>query len=282
MRYTGVLGALLVLMAPVTVAAEPVGKDGVTVEKWAAGLSAPQGIATDGRGRVYVAENGTGKVFSFTRDGKGKALLAEGLMAPAFALFHDEFLYVAERNGNSIARIAPEGRLTRLTGDVVDPLGLAPDPKRRDSFLVVSHRQSVVRRFAPDRATRDYALQPGAVVSVPAGTQYGWRDLAVAEDGTVYVTDELKSVVLRRKLGGAIEPWVTGLSSPSGLAVTARGEVYLTEEGNGRLSRITPDGKAVVLAEGMGKAREALLLDDRTILVTDRAGGDIWKVTLPR
>jgi hypothetical protein len=56
----------------------------------------------------------------------------------------------------------------------------------------------------------------------------------------------------------------------------------VTEEGGGRLSRIEPDGKVVVLAEGLGMARDALFLDERTVLVSDRSGGAVWEVTLPR
>jgi glucose/arabinose dehydrogenase len=80
-----------------------------------------------------------------------------------------------------------------------------------------------------------------------------------------------------------LEPWASGLSSPSGLAEGPRGALYVTEEGSGgRVSRLDKDGKATVLATGLGKAREVILLDPFTLLVSDRAGGAIYQIALPR
>lgn len=272
--------ALTLALMAATAQAGPSGKGGATVEKWAEGLAGPQGLAVDRSGQVLVVENGSGRVTRFARDGKKVGVVAEGLKAPSWALFLNGALYVAERKGNSVARIADKGAVTRLNGEVIDPLGLAGHPNRRGGLLALSHRQSVVRQFAPG-AGGELVLQSEPFVSPVSGAQYGWRDVAVAADGTVYVTDELKNVVLRRSPGGALTEWATGLSSPSGLALTARGDVYVTEEGNGRLSRLTPEGKAEIVAEGLGSAREAIFLDSRTLLVSDRAGGAVWKVTLP-
>ena len=281
-RTFSMAAALAVMSLAVTVAhAEPAGKGGATVERWAGGLQAPQGIGRDVEGRVYVAENGSGRVLRFSRDGKQSEVYAEGLKAPSFALLSGATLYVAERTGNSVARIPAQGTVERLSGEVIDPLGLAFDPKKPADLFVVSHRQSLVRRFAAGDGG-GLTLHADTVLSPRAGARYGWRDLAVAADGTLYVTDEISRAILRRKPGGELEPWVTELSSPSGLLLTSGGGLYVTEEGNGRVSHVAADGKVTVLAEGLGQARAAVLLDERTLLVTDRKGGDVWKVTLPR
>ncbi|HVK04450.1 MAG TPA: hypothetical protein VM490_13315, partial [Armatimonadaceae bacterium] len=169
-------------------------------------------------------------------------------------------------------------KVTRLKREVVDPLGLAPTAD--GSLLALSHRESVVHRFPAGGGPR--TEKPFA--SPTGGAKYGWRDLAVGKDGAAYVTDELSNAVLVRKPGAdaAFVPFATGLSSPSGLVFGPDGALYVTEEGTGRLSRLSADGKTVtVLAEGMGRARDASFLDARTLLVTDREGGAVWKVTLP-
>jgi glucose/arabinose dehydrogenase len=260
---------------------EPVGKEGSRVSRWAAGLAGPQGLATDGRGRVFVVENGAGRVTRFERDGTGATPLAKGLQAPAWALWMDGTLYVSERRGNSVARVDSSGAVTRLKGEIVDPLGLAPDPDRSGAFLALSHRQSRVFRFAPDPTTGELRCETEPVVTPAGGAKYGWRDLLLESDGTLYVTDEVGRAVLRRRPGMAMEEWVSGLASPSGLLRGPDGQLYLTEEGNGRLARVAPDGRLTVLAEGLGTARDALFLDARTLLVSDRSGGTIWRVTLP-
>ena len=251
------------------------------VSLWTSGLSAPQGLASDGRGGVLVVENGAGRVTRFDRDGKNRSVVAEGLRAPAFALRVGAVLYVAEREGNSVAAVPLAGRrsLTRLSGQIEDPLGLAVSRSGPGSLLVVSHRQSTIRRFMANRGV--FTLETEPFLLPASGAKYGWRDLAVAPDGALYVTDEVSGAILRRKPGGALENWATGLDSPSGLAFGPGGSIYVTEEGRGRVSRVATNGTVTPLAEGLGKARAVLVLSPNALLVSDRAGGNLWKVTLP-
>ena len=280
MKRSGWLLLTLLLMAA-RLPAAPEGKNGALVERWAEGLSAPQGLALDAQGSVYVVENGAGRVRRFARDGKESGTFAEGLKAPSWALFVGSVLYVAEREGNSIAEITEAKTVSRLAGEVVDPLGLSLLPGKPDRFLVVSHRQSLILPFVRD-AVGLWSLQSTPVAAPSGGTKYGWRDIAVAADGTLYVTDEISGAILSQSPGGGLRTWKEGLKSPSGLAFSPSGALLVTEEANGRLSRFDEAGKAMVLAEGLGKAREALFLDERTVLVSDREGGIVWKVTLPQ
>lgn len=273
------LAAVATISVTAVAAADAVGHQGASVRQWAQNLAGPQGLATDGRGGVYVVENTANRVTRFSRDGAQSVVYVKALKSPSWALYREGVLYVAEREGNSIARVSGEGTLTRLAGEVVDPLGLAVDPKRPGSLLAVSHRQSLIHRFALQE-TGQWALLAEPEVRHPAGVNYGWRDLAVDAGGVLYLTDEATGAILRRLPGGELQPWVTGLSAPSGLALGPDGGIYVTEEGNGRLSYVSRHGKIVMVAEGLGKAREVLPLDDRTLLVSDRAGGVVWQVQL--
>jgi glucose/arabinose dehydrogenase len=270
---------LLALGLPAVLQAQGAGREGVVVTKWAEGLGGPQGLARASNGEILVAEHDTGKVSRFDTAGKKLGVLSEGLLSPSWALFHEGALYVSERKGNSVARIA-DGKLSRLPGEVVDPLGIIRDPKNPRALLVLSHRESVVRRFLPESAAGSFKLDAEPVVTPKGGTKYGWRDLAFGKDGTLYVTDEVSRAILRRKPGGELTEWSTNLASPSGLAFDNQGRLYVTEEGNGRVSRVADDGSVTVLAEGMGAARAILFLDNRTMLISDRRGGAVWKVTL--
>jgi glucose/arabinose dehydrogenase len=259
-------------------AAAAAGRNGASVTRWAEGLAAPQGIAVGRTGDVFVVENGSGRVLRFSRDGKRRGVSADGLRAPAFALLLGGTLYVSERDGNSVAVISGRGVVSRLPGEVTDPLGLAPHD---GGLLVVSHRKSIVERWGRNKGGLARVDAP-PFLTPPSGAKYGWRDIAAGKDGAVYVTDEVSGSVLRRAPAGELTEWAKGLSSPSGLAFSPGGALYVTEEGNGRISRLAPDGTVSVVAEGLGKARDAAFLDARTLLVTDRAGGNLWKVTLPR
>jgi hypothetical protein len=260
---------------------EPKAQNGATVSLWAADLAGPEGLARAESGEILVVENGSGRVLRFSASGERLGVLTEGLEAPSWALYRSGALYVSERKGHAVSRIGAGGQRQRLEGEVLDPLGLAIDPRDPAALLVVSHRQSLVRRFAPAAGKPVPALMPEAFAAPPTGARYGWRDLAITADGTLYLTDELSGTLLRRVPGGDLDVWLRSLSSPSGLLLTPSGALYLTEEGTGRVSRVTPEGERLVLAEGLGKARALHLLDERTLLVTDRAGGTIWKIGLP-
>ena len=292
-HFASLVAALAaVAVVPARAETEPTGKNGAKVEKWAEKLEAPQGLARDHKGNVFVVESGAGRVLRFERSGKKFDVYVEGLKAPAFALYaRDDVLYVGQRNANLVATVRGKDGALGTSVEVADPLGLAPDPQNPQAILVVSHRTSEIKRFF----VKDVEFsgkkvrylfpseEPQAQVfaAAKAGGKYGWRDLVLARGGTLYVTDEVAGAVLRRVPGGSLEEWAKGLSSPSGLALSPSGELFVTEEGTGRLSRVAPDGRAVVVAEGLGQARDALFLDRRRVLVTDRAGGNVWLVTLP-
>lgn len=267
--------------------AAPVGRNGAQVTKWADNLAGPQGLVFDARSNsVFVVENGAGRITRFDRAGGKRHVFATGLSGPAFALRYFDVLMVGERTGNTVAVVDAKGQVSRLSGEVKDPLGIASyKGLPGGGALVLSHRSSLVLHFRGSAAAAPRVSGPPQVFATPeAGTQYGWRDLAAAPDGTLYVTDELKNVVLRRRVGATVfETWAAGLSSPSGLAFSPNGrDLYVTEEGSGRVSRLTAEGRrAEVIAEGMGKARDVVFLDSRTLLVSDRAGTIVWKVTLP-
>ncbi|MBW4698920.1 MAG: hypothetical protein KME03_13670 [Aphanocapsa lilacina HA4352-LM1] len=259
--------------------AVPVSGAEAVVSLWVGGLSKPQGLATNGT-FVCVVEQGTGRVLRYTLDGKNPTLFAQGLRRPSWALEMDGALYVAERDGNSLARVQA-GQLSRLDGKITDPLGVVKDPARKGSLLVVSHRTGEVSRYAPDGKGNLKKEEPPVSMN-PREATYGWRDIAVAPDGTTYVTDETDKGVYRWAPGEKPTLWAKGFSDPSGLALSPRGEVYVTDLGRGQLVRLDKQGKPTVVADKLGKPREALFIDESTLLVSDEAGGNVYQVRVSR
>ena len=88
---------------------------------------------------------------------------------------------------------------------------------------------------------------------------------------------------LPAQYGRSLKPFgvASGLDDPTGVALSMWGEIYVAEEGAGRVSRVEADGSLSVVAEGLGQPRGLLFIDPRTLLVADRKGGQIWRVTLP-
>lgn len=268
--------ALLVLsLAPVAAQlprAEPIG----TVAVFADGLESPQGLALTPAGEVLVVEHNAGRVSRYSAAGERLGVLAEGLNTPAFAYLADDgALYVGERKGNRVLRL--RDGVVEVVCELADPLGLIAAPDG-ELMWVVSHPESAV--FAVPLA----GGAPEVVDAAPDGPRYGARDLALAPDGTLYLTDEARRVVYCRPPGGEWQRWLAEVPSPSGLAIGADGLVYLTAEGDGSLWRLDPAadrGAPVLLASGLGTAREVLIVGEGEFLVSDRAGGVVYRVTVP-
>lgn len=276
MRVVHAAAAAALLLAVAAVA--QTGKAGARIEKWAEGLKGPQGLALSPQGEVLVAENGSGRILRFATDGRLLGTAAEGLKGPSWLLDTPHGLLAAERQGNSVALLPRSGEVRRLKDEVIDPLGMRLDPASKDHLLVLSHRTSRILRVPLDSSGGPAT----AVFAAAEGAKYGARDFLLRPDRSLLITDEISNAIIRYRPGGTPELWVKGLSSPSGLFLSPGGDLYLTEEGTGRVSRVAADGSVHPVAEGLGAARTGLFLDARTLLVSDRRGGVVWKITLAR
>lgn len=141
--------------------------------------------------------------------------------AGSMARFSDPFavavdgkgaLYVADAGGtNRIRRIGPDGRTTTLPGTFDTPSGLAVD--RAGTIYVADTGANLVRRIGSD----------GAVTTIAGDGTAGFRD------------------------GPAGQAQFNG---PVGVAVDARGNVYVADTYNDRIRLVTPDGQVRTLAGG--------------------------------
>lgn len=191
----------------------------------------PFGVAVDRLGNLFVSDAGLNDRIrrispagSVTTVAGERAGFADGSRTAArfrtpsgLALDLDGRIYVADTGNHAIRRITPEGVVTTLAGN--------GSPGYRDG--------------------------PGGVAQFngPVG-------VAVDEAGTVYVADTYNDRIRTiapdgqvRTLAGGGEPgFVDGsgrearFDTPTGIAVTVRGDVFVADTGNDAIRRITPDG----------------------------------------
>ena len=98
-------------------------------------------------------------------------------------------------------------------------------------------------------------------------TQGELLGVAVASDGTAYVSDVGRGEILRVDPTGSASVIVTGLRRPSGLALGGA-DLLIAEESAGRVLRVTPAGAQSVVAKGLRTPRWLAVGDDGTLYIT--------------
>lgn len=263
----------------------------------AAQFNRPIGIAVDGAGNVYVADQESHTVRKITPAGEvttlagsaGNAGSADGTGAAArfdhpagVAVDGAGNLYVGDEFNGAIRKITPAGVVTTLavtdgTGGSADgggaavrslsPEGLAVDAA--GDIFVADALNSIIRK-----------VTAAGVVTTLAGT----ASLAGGMDGTgsaarfftpsgvvadrscnVFVTDagavrKITSAGLVTTLAGVAGRFgsadgtgsAAGFESPNGIAIDGTGDLYVADEGNHTIRKITPAGVVTTLAGTAG------------------------------
>ncbi|WP_167855331.1 SMP-30/gluconolactonase/LRE family protein [Hymenobacter wooponensis] len=206
-------------------------------------FQAPEAVAVDAGGTVYVAEGGGMAVRKIAPDGEVSTLYGgqERPSAPARSVYLHHptgvavapsgIVYVSEAGSNVIYQISPQGSISLLAGRPGSD-GDAVDGKAAEArFSHPSH-------------------------------------LAVGPGGTLYVLDEYNALVrtispqgqvstLVGKLPTYMGPRDPLLGTPTGLAVDAAGTVYVSDGPGHVIRRITPAGMVSVWAGQPGQAGHA-------------------------
>ncbi len=304
----------------------------------AARFSGPQAVACTPDGGAYIADTAGGTIRRLAPDGTVTTLAGDGTWGAvdgtgaaarfagpqALALGRDGNLYVADTENGRLRRVTPAGVVTTLANPAGAPLvfhrpqGLAADTL--GNLYVADTDDYTVRRVAADGTVTLLAGRPGL-----SGNQDGAASLAtlgspgalaVDAAGVVYVLDRGNQTLRKIARDGTVTTLAgsageSGLDDgigaaarfnfPSGLAVDARGVLFVADGGNHLLRRVTPDGRVLTIAgqkpayagqpvagatDGAGLAASfrspwGLALDAQgNLLVADLGNGVIRQVTL--
>jgi sugar lactone lactonase YvrE len=110
---------------------------------------------------------------------------------------------------------------------------------------------------------------------------------AVDRDGNIYSTDsgprgqKTAVSVYRISPTGEMQPFVSGVTNATGLALDGNGNLYVSSRLDGTVHRVSPEGAASVYAEGMGIATGIAFDTAGNLYVGDRSG-TIFKIAQDR
>ncbi len=196
----------------------------------------PIGVATDLAGNIYVVDNGNNRIRKITPAGVVTTFAGSGIAG------------FADGTGTAASFNNPWGIATDAAGNV----------------YVADQGNNRIRK-----------ITPGGVVTTLAGSTYGYADgtgtaakfsfpVGVATDasGNVYVADELShrirkitpSGVVTTLAGSGTAGFADGtgaaasFNNPYGVATDATGNVYVADDSNNRIRKITPSGVVTTLA----------------------------------
>jgi type IX secretion system substrate protein/NHL repeat-containing protein len=197
----------------------------------------PEGIALDAQGNLYIADKNNQKIRKVTPTGAVTTLAGSGGFGfldgvGSVAQFKNPTgidvdasgnVYVADRNNHMIRKITPAGVVTTLAGSgtqgFADGTGTAAQFNSPTGVAVDASGNVYV---ADNNNNRIRKITAAGVVSTLAGS------------GTNFFADGIGTAAM--------------FKNPYGLAVDGSGNVYVGDEFNNRIRKITPSGAVTTIA----------------------------------
>jgi sugar lactone lactonase YvrE len=247
----------------------------------AAQFSYTAGIAIDGSGNLYVADENNQRIRKITSAGAVTTLAgsstggsADGTGAAAqfnyptgVAVDGSGNVYVADKDNHRIRKITPNGVVTTFAGSgegSTDGTGTAASFKKpkdlvldaAGNLFVTDADNFLIRKITPAGVVTTFAgSTEGAVDGTGSAAKFSYAaGIAIDASGNLYLADEnnqkvrkITSTGIVTTLMGTTNGFVDGdaatarFSYPTGVAVDASGNIYVADKDNHRIRKITID-----------------------------------------
>ncbi len=181
---------------------------------------------------------------------KSFELIYEAHSAQEFARPHDitlsddqRYLYVADNNNDRIAVLDAESLVllgSFADGEVSEPHDVVFDTSGR--LLVADTGNSRV-------AIYEVSGVKGKLIGEYSGDFYRTEGLAVHPNGRIYVTGAASNNIVVKEKGKTVAK-AGGLSSPHDVAVAEDGTIWIADAGNDRLVQMDEDFKVLTVIKG--------------------------------
>ena len=283
---------------------------------YAARFNYPYGVAVDSAGNVYVADCGNytirkvsaagvvttlaGSAGSWgSADGTGSAARFGTLFVDTYGVAVDSAgnVYVADTGNSTIRKVTPAGGVTTLAGNASfittnisyngvtytnlytggyadgtnsaalfgQPAGVAVDSA--GNVYVADSRNNTIRKVSPVGTNWVVTTLAGNASIIETNTEYGYTNILLNVGG--YADGTGRAALF---------------NYPTGVAVDSAGNVFVADQFNGMIRKVTPAGVVTTLAGSAGEFSEptSVAVDSTgNVYVTDRIYLEtlVWRVS---
>ena len=231
-------------------------------------LRKPYGIATDSRGRIYVADTQLSAVFVIdpadrvveVRRGDSRAPMA---IPAGLAVDSEDRLFVSDARFHSITCFNPAGQMIARfgTNSLSRPGGMALD-RERNRLYVADAEQSRIAVFDSEKFVFiGWFGKPGKAGIPENGTFASPTNVAVDRQGNIYVADTFNCrVEVLNPAGkflrafGAQGDRPGEFIRPKGIAIDSEGHVYVADAEFNNFQIFSPEGQPLLAVGEYGPA----------------------------
>jgi sugar lactone lactonase YvrE len=180
-------------------------------------------------------------------------LIPEGI---AYDPVEDVFYLSSIRHGK-VVRVSRDGSTRDFAGGMFATLGLKVDLARRRLWVASFAAPETVGYTAADEgraAAHEYDLASGRLLRTIRTSKSLLNDLAIAGDGTVYITDSVAGTVLRVPPGSETAgTFADGFTYPNGIALSDDGAQLFVADAGGITRFSLPSGERRLLTPPRGE-----------------------------
>jgi len=238
-------------------------------------LRYPRKVCLSKEGILYVIDTHGLKEISLIGDTGEVQLLGECHFYSGVAVDSSNNIYIAHFDSNKIHKIAPGGKSELLAGGASgykdgngiearfnQPSGIATD--YAGNIYVAEWKNHTIRKITPDREVITIA-GIGAKEGFLDGTSAQFKSplgIAVHSNGVIYVTDfynhRIRQIANDRSVSTLAGNGNAGckdgkgtnaeFNQPSSITIDEEGVLYVADQKNDRIRKITPDGMVTTIA----------------------------------
>jgi streptogramin lyase len=241
----------------------------------ASGLNAPQGVAVDAQGNVYIADTGNNAVREWlSTSRKVSALVSSGLRSPTGAAVDQTGnLYIADSGNHAIKEWSiASGRVTSLVSGLANPYGAAVDTQGNVYFSDAGN--NVIKEWR--------AAGHGVITLVGSGLTNP-EGVALDAQGNLFFSNTGANAIdeWNADTQQVTTPVSSGISGPSGVALDGQGNIYFADTGDNAIKQWNPVTQQVLTLVSSGLNHPAGVAVDAlgNLYVADQGNNAIEEFT---